>query len=254
MGFNGIGAITNAPGEIPWELVIGYFIIALGIVFAYGKKTGGMRRFSTLDLVYIAVGGALAVVWEFNIGSLVRTPSFIDIGFLGRLFILFVVVGLVRKVGSGMLTMFVFNLLSDQFHYGYGGEPMYFVYEMLTYGLFLDLALAITGGNIFGVKGGLGMRSPAVSTTATVTTTQQTTTAPTFRVSSSTLAVIEGAIIGFFMAFPDPLFYSGFISPFLYGGVVDWGRIAFNIVQFIPMDVIVGIIAALAALRISRAV
>jgi hypothetical protein len=50
-----------------------------------------------------------------------------------------------------MLTMFVFNLLSDQFHYGYGGEPMYFIYECLTYGLFIDLMIASTGGKIFSV-------------------------------------------------------------------------------------------------------
>ncbi|MEM3857673.1 MAG: hypothetical protein QXI37_04100 [Thermoprotei archaeon] len=253
MGFNGIGAYTSQPGEIPWELVTAYFLIALGVVFLYGKKTGGLRRFSTLDLVYIAVGGALAVVWEFNVGALIRTPSFIDIGFLGRLFILFVVAALVRKAGAGMLTMFVFNLLSDQFHYGYGGEPFFFVYEMLTYGLFLDLAIVFTGGNIFGVKGGLGMRNPVMTTTATVTAQQQATTT-SFRVSPAALAVIEGAIVGFLFAFPDPLFYTGFIAPFLYGGVVDWSRILFTIVEFIPMDVVVGIIAALAGLRISRAV
>jgi len=66
--------------------------------------------------------------------------------------------------------------------------------------------------------------------------------------------VIEGAILGFLMAFPDPLFYGGFFNPFLYGGVIDWGRIMFNIATFIPLDTFVGALSGLVALRVSRVI
>ncbi len=255
MGFNQIGGYTNVPGEIPWEIVVVYFLAATATAFYLGRRGGGLRRFSTLDLVYIAVGGALAVVWEFNVGSLIRTPSFIDIGFLGRLFILLIVTALVRKVGAGMLTMFVFNLLSDQFHYGYGGEPMFFVYECLTYGLFVDLLISITGGKIFGIGVAQPVGQKVTEKAGPVTVGARALSPNTSGILSPTvLAVIEGAIIGFLMAFPDPLFYGGFFNPFLYGGVVDWGRILFNIASFIPLDTLVGALSGVVALRVSRVI
>jgi hypothetical protein len=257
MGFNQIGGYTNVPGEIPWEIVAVYFLAASAIAIYLGRRGGGLRKFSTLDLVYIAVGGALAMVWEFNVGSLIKTPSFIDIGFYGRLFILLIVAALVRKVGAGMLTMFVFNLLSDQFHYGYGGEPMYFIYECLTYGLFIDLLIAFTGGKIFGV-GITEQVGQKVNRKVGPVTVGAQTISPNMGgkpyLSPATLAVIEGAILGFLMAFPDPLFYGGFFNPFLYGGVVDWGRIVFNIATFIPLDTFVGALSGLVALRVSRVI
>ena len=33
MGFNGISGAVNEPGELPWEVVVGYFVVALAIVF-----------------------------------------------------------------------------------------------------------------------------------------------------------------------------------------------------------------------------
>ncbi|MDT7873412.1 MAG: hypothetical protein RRB18_07375, partial [Sulfolobaceae archaeon] len=65
MAFNGISGAVNEPGELPWEVVVGYFVVALAIVFFIGKKYGGLKAFTTLDLVYIGIGGAFAMVWEF---------------------------------------------------------------------------------------------------------------------------------------------------------------------------------------------
>ncbi len=258
MGFNGIGGYTNEPGMIPWELVVLYFAVALGIVFVIGKRSGGLKRFTTIDLVYIAIGGAIAVVWEFYIGNYIgrAIPStpFVDVSFWGRVFILFIVAALVRKPGVGMSVMFVFNLLSDQFSYGYGGEPMFFVYEMLTYGLIIDIMISLTGGNLFGVKGPWKGPNWISSPTATVVTQETKEQVTKAMLSPTALAVIEGAILGFFMAFPDPLFYSGFFNPFLYAATVNWGKILFSIAAFIPGDIIVGILAGLAALRVSKAV
>ncbi len=236
MGFNGIGGYLNEPGEIPVEVVIAYFVLALAIAIILGKRNGGLKAFKTVDWVYIGIGAAAAYVWEFIIGAIIgrAVPSglsnFISVGFLGRLFIVFIVAALVRKVGAGMITLFLFDFFSDLFHYGFSGEPMFFIYESLTYGLFVDLGIAITGGKIFGI-GVTGSRSKVVA-----------------------LAAIEGGIIGFLWAFPDPIFYDAFFKPFVYGGVVNWSRVIYDLISFIPGDVVIGILGGLAANRVEKAV
>lgn len=242
MGFNGIEGAINVPGEIPWEIVVLYFVGALLFVVYYGRKTGGLKSFTTVDLVYIGIGGAFSVVWEFYIGSFLGrflpSTSFVDIGFWGRLVIIFIIAALVRKVGAGMFTLLVYNLLGDLFHYGFGGEPMYFIYESLTYGLFVDIMIAVTGGHLFGI--GKELSNGAGEATATKTTT--------------ILGVIQGAILGLMWAIPDPIFYSAFFSPFLDGSYVNWGSILFNLGAFMPGDIIMGILASILAVRIARAV
>jgi hypothetical protein len=234
MGFNGIGFYTSKPGEIPIEIVIAYFLIALLIAFVLGKRTGGLRAFKTIDWVYIAIGAAAAYVWEFIIGAIIGrvVPSglstFISVGFWGRMFIVFIVAALVRKVGVGMISLFLFSLLSDLFHYGFSGEPMFFIYEVLTYGIFIDIVIAITGGKIFGV----GLTSKYVIG----------------------IAALEGGIIGLLWAFPDPIFYEAFFKPFIYGAVVNWSRVIYDIVAFIPGDIVIGILGGLAANRVEKAV
>jgi len=211
------------------------------------------------------------VVWEFYIGAFIQRaiPSgltnIIGVAFLGRLFIVFIVAALVRKVGVGMLSLAIFNILSDIFFYGFGGEPIYTLYEALSYGLFIDIGIALTGGNLFGVRGRMKMGgSMAQAPTGAMATSGATTTgmAPPMTkmatqmggVSPTVLAVVEGAILGFSWSFSDPLFYSAFFGPLLYGSTVNWARIIVTIAQFIPGDIIVGILAGLAALRISKAV
>jgi hypothetical protein len=235
MAFNGIKGDLNAPGMIPWEVVVLYFVLVLIFVFYIGKKGGGLKSFKTIDWVYIGIGAALSVVWEFYVGSFLNkfVPSglsaFINFGFLGRLLIVFIVAALTRKVGSGMITLAVFNILSDILYYGFGGEPVYTIYETFTYGLFIDLGIAVTGGRFLGV--GVSNRSRATA-----------------------LAVVEGALIGLLWAFPDPLFYLAFFRPLISGAVVDWSRIIFDIEAFIPGDVIMGAVAGIIAGRVQRGV
>lgn len=242
MGFNGIAGAANEPGEIPWEIVTAYFIIALAIAIYFGKKTGGLKAFTTLDLVYIGIGAAFADVWEFYIGSFlgkfVPSTPFVSISFWGRMIIVFIVAALVRKVGTGMLTLFIFDVLSDATHYGFGGEPMFFIYESLTYGLFVDLMIAATGGKLFGI--GLTPKDNGGTSTKLGLAT--------------IIGVIEGAIVGFTWAIPDPIFYDGFFGPFIYAYAPNWAKIQFHLIAFIPGDVIIGIIAALLAMRVVKAV
>ena len=272
MGFNGIEGMTNVPGMVPWEMIVVYFAAALIAVFAIGKRGGGLRRFSTMDLVYIGVGAAFAVVWDFYIGAFLNRgvpvvlSNFVDFAFFGRIFIIFIVAALVRKVGVGMISLAIFNLLSDIFFYGFGGEPIYTFYEALTYGLFVDLAIALAKGNLFGVKGPMSLTSmfrfnmgiPIVTPSINAATVGGRSTTvgvqSSMVLSPTTLAVLGGAIIAFLWAFAEPIFYDAFFNPLLYGSTVNWGSILFGLGASIPGNIIVGILAALAALRISKAV
>ncbi|MEM0139775.1 MAG: hypothetical protein QXZ44_04095 [Ferroplasma sp.] len=256
MGFNGISGIVNAPAEIPWELVLLFFGAGLLFVFVWGKKTGALAKFTTVDLIYIGIGAAFAVVWEFYIGAflgkLIPANPFFSVTYTGRLIALLIVAGLVRKVGVGMVSMFIFDLLGDLISYGFSGEPMFLTYEVLTYGLMMDIIIAVAGKNLFGV------RSPAKKPSARKGKTEVNKNQGNVGLFSSIpavyLAAIEGMAIGILWAFPDPLFYKGFIDPFLYGGIVDWETIVFDIAAAIPAAIILGAVGGLITLRIVKAV
>jgi hypothetical protein len=248
-GFNGIQGAINVPGQLAWYYVVGYFVVALIIALVIGLRMKGFARFSTLDWVYIGIGSAFAVVWQFFIGSFLGgfVPSgltnYISIGFWGgQLLSMMVIAALVRKVGVGMTSFVVYTFLGDLFHYGWGGEPVYFFYEALTYGLFLDLAIAFTGGNIFAVKSSMQASAEAKG--------------PIGGGSSGKLValmVIEGAIIGFFFAFPDPIIYSGFFSSFLSGYTPSWQNNYALLTAYISTGVPAGAVAGVLANRIARA-
>jgi len=229
-----------------------HVIVALIFAFFYGKKEGGVSKFSTTDIIYIAIGGAFSVVWEFYIGAFFGKliPSkFVDIAFLGRLFIIFIVAGVVRKVGVGMATLGLYTLLGDLVHYGFSGEPIFFLYEMLTYGLFIDILIAITKGKIFAI--GKKSKNIVNSNNANVSSIANTKS----KISSfEIMAILEGAIIGMLYAFIDPIFYDGFVDPLFFGGYKDLAYIEIHIIYALPANIIVGALAALAARRVAKVV
>jgi len=264
MSFNGIGGYLNSPAMIPLPIIVAYFAVVISFVVIYSKKEGGLSKFKTVDLIYIGVGSAFTVVWEFFIGPLLDkvVPSgltaYIGFGFFGRILIVFIIAGLVRKVGTGMLSLAIFNILGDIFHYGFGGEPIYTIYETFTYGLFIDLAIAVSRGHLFGV-GLERAKSTVKSVLRTKETVQGAQTvddppAPGYSWYSHPLflAGFTGAIVGLLWATPDSIIYAGFFGPLLYGGIVNWSKILFDFVAFIPGDVAFGIIAGILAARIAR--
>lgn len=225
MVFNHIEGNINVPGEIPWEIVAIYFILAPTILYLVARKEKILKKFTTLDYVYIGIGAAIATVWEFFIGSFLNRAiaiSYIDLAFWGRMFILIMVVALVRKFGAGMLSLVVFDVLADAVHYGWGGQPLFFIYEGLTYGLFIDLIIVLSKGKPFE--------------------------------GNKIFVAIQGAIVGFLWSLPDPILWEGFLRVFIYGGIVNWDKISFDILTSFPFTTIVGIIAAFTSLRVSRAV
>ncbi len=252
MAFNGIGGYLNSPGMIPWEVVVIYFIVAGIFAIVYGRSHGAGPKFKTVDLVYIGVGAGFTTVWEFFVGPFLDkfvpagAAAYIGFGFFGRILIVLIVAGLVRKVGAGMLTLFIFNLLGDIFHYGFSGEPIYTIYETLTYGLFVDLMIAVTHGHLFGIGAGEEIEDKAGKA---VKANQLTNFLSRNRMVAP---AIMGGLLGFLWAIPDNILYSGFFNPFLYGGVVNWQKIIFSFGASIPGNIVFGIIAALIAVRVSK--
>ena len=223
MTFNNIQGNINIPGEIPWEIVAAYFVLAPTVLYLIAKREGIVKRFTTLDYVYIGIGAAAATVWEFFIGSflnrLVASP-YVDFGFWGRMIILVMTVAVIRKFGSGMLSLVVFDVLADIAHYGWSGQPLFFLYEGLTYGLFIDLIIVLTKGNPF----------------------------------EGRYAILQGALVGFLWAFPEPLLWEGFLRAFIYGALVNWEKIEFDLATTIPFTTVVGAVAGLLSMRVARAV
>ncbi|WP_168064256.1 hypothetical protein [Sulfolobus sp. S-194] len=53
---------------------------------------------------------------------------------------------------------------------------------------------------------------------------------------------------------PDPLLWKGFLRPFMYGGIVNWDKIGFDILTSFPFTTMVGAIATLISVRVARAI
>jgi hypothetical protein len=68
-----------------------------------------------------------------------------------RIITSFIVVALVRKVGSGITVFTAYDLISDFIYFSFKGEPLWLVEDALTYGLFMDIAIFLTKGNLFGI-------------------------------------------------------------------------------------------------------
>jgi len=135
------------------------------------------------------IGAAIATVWEFFIGSFLNRAiaiSYIDLAFWGRMFILIITVAIIRKFGAGMLSLVMFDVLADLVHYGWAEQPLFFIYEGLTYGLFIDLIIVLTKGHPF--EGNM----PFIA--------------------------VQGALVGFLWSLPEPLLWEGFLKPFYIWG------------------------------------
>lgn len=206
--------ISLKPGMTP---VLGYFIIA-GIIVWKGKP-----RFTTLDLVYIGIGGAFVAIADHVIGDMIFLPSgiypIINPPFWFRIITSFIVIAL---VGSGMAVFTTYDLIGDILHFGFKGE--WLIEDALTYGLFMDVAIFLTKGNLFGVLDGDVSRQ-------------------------SLKAIVEGILLGFAFSFVHPFFTYGFIAPLIF--IPSQERVLY---LFMASSSIISPIASLLALRVSRVI
>jgi len=144
--WNGVHFDTNSVIP-PWIIVI-YFLIIIGLL-AYGWKKHLLASFKTVDYVYMGLLAAILVIWNFFISPLIPRFSGVTTWFyypdIGEILILLLVASLIGKPGSVMTMMFIYTLLSDIFHYGFGGEPFWFIYELTAYAALYDLYLLLRG-------------------------------------------------------------------------------------------------------------
>ena len=214
------------PGITPLPIVVGYFVVASVVAFFIVKRS--KNRMKLMDYVIAAIGGAITSFADHVIGDAIFLPApiypFINPPVWFRILVFLIVVGVIRKVGAGMLSMGVFDIVGDLLHFGFTGEPLWLIEDVLTYGLMADITIYLTHGRIFGIGE---------------------------KTMQALYAVFEGGVLGFVFSFVHPFFTYGFIAPIVFGFVPSQARIEFLLISYIPGDVVIGAIAALAANRVA---
>ncbi|BCU68929.1 hypothetical protein [Stygiolobus caldivivus] len=215
----------------PIPVVIAYFMVAgIAAVFMLLRVK---PKFTTLDLTYLGIGGAIAAVADHFIGDLIFLPNgiypIVNPPVWFRLLVLFITVAVVRKVGSGIFAAAVFDLVGDIIHFGVRGEPLWLIEDMLTYGLYLDLMVYFTKGNIFGVSETTGKGVLLVS-------------------------IVEGGILGFVSSFVHPIFTMGTIAPIVFGRIFNAQAVVYYLITYIIGNTPFGAFAGVVANRVGRLV
>ncbi|BFI74581.1 hypothetical protein [Sulfurisphaera ohwakuensis] len=217
------------PGITPLPVIVGYFVAAAIVAFFILKKS--KNRMKLMDYVIAAIGGAITSFADHVVGDAIILPypiyPFINPPVWFRILVFFIVVGVIRKVGAGMLSMGVFDIVGDLLHFGFAGEPLWLIEDLLTYGLMADISIYLTRGRIFGIGE---------------------------KIMQPLFAFFEGGVLGFVFSFVHPFFTYGFIAPIVVGFVPSQARIEFLLISYIPGDVVIGAISALVANRIARVV
>ncbi|MEM0068724.1 MAG: hypothetical protein QXV17_11900 [Candidatus Micrarchaeaceae archaeon] len=221
--------VSLKPGVTPLPIILGYFVIVTIIIIILLLKA--KPKFNAIDLAIIGVGGALVAIFDHIIGDAIFLPSgiypIINPPVWFRIFVFFITVGVVRKVGSGITTMAVYDIVSDLIHFGFTGEPLWLLEDILTYGAIVDIAIFITRGKIFGI----GEKRDQLL-----------------------LAILEGGIIGFVFSFIHPFFTYGFFAPLIFGFIPNQARIMYLFITYIPGTTFVGAISAIIANRVSKVI
>lgn len=154
MVWNGVHFNLNT--IIPWYVILIWTLLYFALLaWAWRPKEGRpFGNFKTIDFVYIALIAALLIVYNFFISPLIPKVGTVTTYFyypiIGETFLVMLAAALVGKPGSaGGLTMFIYTLLSDIIHYGFGGEPFWFIYEVTSYAAIIDLWLIYRGGKYY---------------------------------------------------------------------------------------------------------
>ncbi|MGC8600398.1 MAG: hypothetical protein ACP5LX_05035 [Nitrososphaeria archaeon] len=246
MTWNGVH--FNMHTVIPWWGMAIYFII-IAALFAYGWKRHLLANFRTVDYVYMGLLAAILVIWNFFISPLIPRFSAITTIFyyptIGELFILFLVAALIGKPGSVSIMMLIYTLLSDIFHYGFGGEPFWFIYEVTAYAILIDLYL-IVRGKYMGTPYQRVLSFKAQVTAEQAAQAQAGKTAkPKENVRKIPgLYFLDGAVVGFVVFIAYNFWYQGFWATFVEGYLYTLHYVLFETLTNGIGGIVVGIILA----------
>jgi hypothetical protein len=200
-----------------------------GLVFVFWRgRSAGFARWTTQDILVLAIMGVLLEVYDNLIGDQFITPiiSLIPFGHalalndLPYMFILITGIALIRKPGAATAMVFL-NYLLMQLLYGSGINILMWPYGIWQ-GLFVDLYFVLRGGQVFSGK--------------------------------NVPAIIDGLIMGALRAFPAVTMQSAILGPYIEGSTHTLIYILlYTLFNLIGNGVEAGISAPF-AMRIARSV
>ncbi len=208
--------------------VIIWAVVIAGVFFVY-RRSRMMGRWTTQDILIIAIMGVLLEVYDNLIGDQFITPLIQLIPFghllalndLPYMFLLMVGIALIRKPGCATAMVFLNYILMQLFYGGTGINILMWPYGLLQ-GLFIDFYIIARGGHVF-ERGGWS-------------------------------AIVDGLIMGALRAFPAVTVQSAFLSPLIQGETKTLGYIFFYTLFNTIGNGIEAAISGPIAVRIARSV
>jgi hypothetical protein len=208
------------------------WVICLALIYTiarYRKMQGTSARWTTQDILIIAIMGVLLVVYDNLIGDQFITPIVQAIPFahafalndLPYMFLLMVGIAMTRKPGAATAMIFL-NFLLMQLLYGGAESGILWWPYGLTQGLFIDLYFIMRGGRVFARSG--------VS------------------------AFWDGLAMGALRAIPAAFIQQIFLGPFLSGWTVTAGFIIWYALFNMIGNALEAAITAPFAIRVARSV
>lgn len=196
---------VNLPYPLSLIVYIIIWVIAIaGLYFIYRKgRSAGFTRWTTQDILIVAIMGVLLEVYDNLIGDqfirplteLIPFAHILAVNDLPYMFLLMVGIALIRKPGAATAMVFLNFILMQLLYSGTGINVLFWPYGIFQ-GLFIDLYLVLSGGRVFSSKTWLPL-------------------------------VLDGLIMGALRAIPATTAQSAFLSPFLFGQTQTLGYIFF---------------------------
>jgi hypothetical protein len=229
--------VGGAPFQLPPTVNLIVYIIIWAICLAglffiwWRARNAGYARWTTQDILILAIMGVLLEVYDNLIGDQFITPIINLIPFghalalndLPYMFLLMTGIALIRKPGAATAMVFLNYLLMQLLYSGTGISILMWPYGILQ-GLFVDLYFVLRGGRVFASGSGVWQ------------------------------IVIDGLIMGALRAVPAVTIQSAILGPFIEGETHTLAYILFySLFNLIGNGVEAGVFAPL-AVRVARSV
>jgi len=226
---------AGAPFQLPPTgnlivYIIWWAICIAGIFFIWQRgRAAGLARWTTQDILILAIMGVLLEVYDNLIGDQFITPIIQLIPFghalalndLPYMFLLMTGIALIRKPGAATAMVFLNYILMQLLYSGTGINVLLWPYGIFQ-GLFVDIYFILRGGRVFADGDGP--------------------------------AIIDGLVMGALRAVPAVTMQAAFLGPYIEGETRTLAYILlYSLFNLIGNGVEAGITAPL-AIRIARSV